>query len=453
MTVPSLSTCSLASDARTGAHGRRDRCRPEVSPRSSGSRCRIWLTAILLVAIPAVLARLLTPEDLGLLEIALAFFGAGDAVHGAGHRPRHYPAAGDRRDVSLDGLLRQRGDRRCFRDRPDRSAQTASPAGCAWILHLVGILRWLGLTLIPLSTAIVPRNLLARRLPYRRMTMADALAGAAATLAAFAVLSRGLDVALTLGFVTYGTRRHHRPVDRRPLVAVGARRIRERSWPLLRFSLSVSGSRMLENLSLQSDRFLIGRYLGAASLGLFGLARTLVRVPLRYLLNVSDEVLLSGLALLQTDRATRARVLPATLRIELAILGPAVVFAAVFAVEFSRLLFGPSWDRAGGDRPAAGVFGVAQHHRAHDRGRAPLAWASRSAASLDDLCVAALADAISSSAGRGARRRRPATRDARHDRVDHSAHDGQPASGSHVADSSRGRSRPLWIAHATFWSC
>src|SRR5258706_12927397 len=40
-----------------------------------------WLTlqnllaAILLVAIPAVLARLLTPEDLGLLEIALAFFG------------------------------------------------------------------------------------------------------------------------------------------------------------------------------------------------------------------------------------------------------------------------------------------------------------------------------------------------------------------------------------------
>ena len=40
-----------------------------------------WLTlqnllaAILLVAIPAVLAHLLTPEDLGLLEIALAFFG------------------------------------------------------------------------------------------------------------------------------------------------------------------------------------------------------------------------------------------------------------------------------------------------------------------------------------------------------------------------------------------
>ena len=67
---------------------------------------------------------------------------------------------------------------------------------------------------------------------------------------------------------------------------------------------------MLDNLSLQSDRFLIGRYLGAASLGLFGLARTLIRVPLRYLLNVSDELLLPGLAVLQTDRGAGARVLP-----------------------------------------------------------------------------------------------------------------------------------------------
>ena len=36
----------------------------------------------------------------------------------------------------------------------------------------------------------------------------------------------------------------------------------------------------------------------------------------------------------------------ATLRLELAILGPAVIFAGVFALDFSRLLFGPAWDRA-----------------------------------------------------------------------------------------------------------
>jgi O-antigen/teichoic acid export membrane protein len=56
-------------------------------------------------------------------------------------------------------------------------------------------------------------------------------------------------------------------VDRYPLVA-SARPDFSMVWPLLRFSLSVSAAKMLDNLSLQSDRFLIGRYLGAASLGL-----------------------------------------------------------------------------------------------------------------------------------------------------------------------------------------
>jgi PST family polysaccharide transporter len=69
-------------------------------------------------------------------------------------------------------------------------------------------------------------------------------------------------------------------------------------------------------------------------------------VPLRYLLNVSDEILLPGLAVLQTDRGRARDYYLMTLRIELAILGPVVVVAAVFAPDFSDLLFGPSWARA-----------------------------------------------------------------------------------------------------------
>ncbi len=117
--------------------------------------------------------------------------------------------------------------------------------------------------------------------------------------------------------------------------------------PLLAFSLSVSGARIVENLTLQSDRFLIGRFLGAASLGLFGLARTLVRVPLRFLLNVSEELLLPGLSILQADRPRARQYYLTTIRLELALLGPIVIVASVFAGELTRLLFGPSWERAG----------------------------------------------------------------------------------------------------------
>lgn len=309
-----------------------------------------WLTlqnllaAILLVAIPAVLARLLAPEDLGLLEIALAFFGLATLFMELGTGP----AIIQRPAVDAAFLSTVLGVNLATGALFGATLFAGAPAITGWLRmdeRLVAVLQWLGLTLIPLSTAIVPRNLLARRLLYRRVTIADAVAGAAAALTGLAALSRGLDVALTLGFVVYGTVvtcMLWASARWRPSVAPDLRSV----WPLLRFSLSVSGARMLDNLALQSDRFLIGRYLGAASLGLFGLARTLIRVPLRYLLNVSDELLLPGLAVLQTDRARARDYYLMTLRIELAILGPAVIFAGVFAADLSRLLFGPSWDRA-----------------------------------------------------------------------------------------------------------
>jgi lipopolysaccharide exporter len=309
-----------------------------------------WLTlqnllaAILLVAIPAVLAQVLTAEDLGLLEISLAFFGLATLFMELGTGPAIIQrAAIDATFLStvfavnvVTGVLFA------------LVLIAGAPAIAGWLrmdVRLIGILRWLGITLIPLSTAIVSRNLLARRLLYRRVTMADAIAGGAATIAAIAVFSRGLDVALTLGFLVYGT-----VVTLVLWTAVRwwptARPDFGMVWPLLRFSLSVSAAKMLDNLSLQSDRFLIGRYLGAASLGVYGLARTLIRVPLRYFLNVTDELLLPGLAVLQADAARAREYYLTILRLELAILGPVVIFAGVFAIDFSRLLFGPSWDEA-----------------------------------------------------------------------------------------------------------
>lgn len=320
---------------------------PALEARSLASV--FWLTlqnglaAVLFVAVPAVLARLLTPGDLGLLEIGLAFFAVAALFMELGTGPViiQRPVLDARflstvffvnvATGSLFALVFIGG---------------AGPIG-DWLRmdeRLSSVLRWLGLTLIPLSTAIVPRNLLARRLAFRRITIADAIAGTAAAIAAAALLSRGLHVALVAGFVMYGgivTAGLWLGAGWHPGAAPDLRLIA----PLLRVSLSVSGSKILENLALQSDRFLIGRYLGAVPLGLFGLARTIVRVPLRYLLNVSDGVLLSGLAALQSDRAAARRYYVTALRIELAILGPVVITASVFALEVSRLLFGPAWDR------------------------------------------------------------------------------------------------------------
>ena len=185
-----------------------DRTADTLQARSLASV--FWLTlqnllaAVLLVAIPAVLARLLTPEDLGLLEIALAFFGLATLFMELGTGPAiiQRPAVDATFLSTVFGVNVATGAVFAL------ILIVGAPAITEWLrmdVRLVSVLRWLGVTLIPLSTAIVSRNLLARRLLYRRVTIADAVAGAAATVAAFAVLSRGLDVALTLGFMVYGT--------------------------------------------------------------------------------------------------------------------------------------------------------------------------------------------------------------------------------------------------------
>jgi PST family polysaccharide transporter len=165
-----------------------------------------WLTlqnllaAILLVTIPAVLAHLLTPEDLGLLEIALAFFGLATLFMELGTGPAiiQRPAVDETFLSTVFGVNVATGVIFAL------VLIGGAPAITGWLrmdVRLIGILRWLGVTLIPLSTAIVSRNLLARRLLYRRVTLADAVAGGAAAIAALFGLSRGLDVALTIGFL------------------------------------------------------------------------------------------------------------------------------------------------------------------------------------------------------------------------------------------------------------
>lgn len=51
--------------------------------------------------------------------------------------------------------------------------------------------------------------------------------------------------------------------------------------------------------------------------------------------------------MLQADRPCARRYYLATVRVELALLGPIVIMASVFAGELTRLLLGPAWERAG----------------------------------------------------------------------------------------------------------
>jgi len=76
---------------------------------------------------------------------------------------------------------------------------------------------------------------------------------------------------------------------------------RERLRQISRFSVNLSVQNLFGYVSYAGDRFLIGRFIGTAELGYYGLANRLLRYPLQTTTQTYREVVLPGLARIQDD--------------------------------------------------------------------------------------------------------------------------------------------------------
>jgi O-antigen/teichoic acid export membrane protein len=70
--------------------------------------------------------------------------------------------------------------------------------------------------------------------------------------------------------------------------------------------LRIVGTRLFDACFAQADRFLVGRRLGSAELGLYGFAARHALLPIQHLLPVADQVALPTLARLRGEELVRA---------------------------------------------------------------------------------------------------------------------------------------------------
>ena len=204
--------------------------------------------------------------------------------------------------------------------------------------RLVLLFRGVAGGLVLSSLGIVPQALLVRSMEFRKVALATGLAVVGAVVAgSYGLLHHGI-LGVAWGYLAFASLNSlavwlgsgFRPGGR-PRVADVV--------PLLRFGGSAFGATAGERLAQQTERFLIAGFLGAESLGIFALTRSLIRDPLRRFMSVFDEILFPGLAALQGEPERARRYYLTALRYELAIFGPAVVFIAVFADELVRLFY------------------------------------------------------------------------------------------------------------------
>ena len=198
-----------------------------------------------------------------------------------------------------------------------------------------------------ISTAgTVPTALLNRRMEFRklelRMVVATVISSSCALLVAFlgggawALVSQQLVQVSLLTLLAWGSARWL------PSFAVSRTQLRV----LAPSALYVAGNRAVSTLGANLDNVLVGRYLGAAALGIYGIAYNVLLIPLARLSVPIQEVVFPTLSSLQ-DRAAVGRL---WLRANVALcaaLAPVMIALSVEADDFVQVVLGPRWAKVG----------------------------------------------------------------------------------------------------------
>jgi PST family polysaccharide transporter len=282
-----------------------------------------------------VLARLLAPEDFGLVAIAASIVAIVEGLSDF--------------DVNK-ALIRTRGDERELYD----SAWTLSTLrglltalamlAISWLVsepRIAEVLRMLALS--PLLTGLANPRFVAfeRDLVYSRLaaqTLGAKIASFAVTLAA-ALLLRSY-WALVLGIlanslVTLLLSYSLRPYLPRPTLARG----RE----ILSFSGWLSLTTMVTTLSMETDKIIVGRLLGVAEAGLYFMTQRVGVLPTRELISPLQRVLFPSFSEIAEDRERLKRVVRESINVVGSLSLPAGVGFALVSDDVVPVALGEQW--------------------------------------------------------------------------------------------------------------
>jgi O-antigen/teichoic acid export membrane protein len=113
---------------------------------------------------------------------------------------------------------------------------------------------------------------------------------------------------------------------------------------MVRFGSTITLNSVVVYLAYNAEKILLGRYWGAAALGLYGRAYQLTNMPVQQLTNSATSVAFPMLSRLQDDPARLNRLYLKAHSLLISLVIPVVIVCAVFPNEVVRVLLGPKWD-------------------------------------------------------------------------------------------------------------
>jgi O-antigen/teichoic acid export membrane protein len=291
----------------------------------------------------AVLARLLLPADFGVVSASLIITGfvlmLTEGLIG--------PALTQRRELS-DEHIRTASALSVMSGAAAMLATLAlAPALADWFRmdDLTPIVRGLSVIFLIQGIAVVPLALLKRHFRFAslaKVELASFLLGYAAVGVILALLGAGAwalvgahlakSLVMTAALVRLQPHERSFRVDR-----VAARH-------LLSFGAHHTVAGMLNQAALQGDYVVVGRWLSASALGIYGRAYQLATVPGTLLGTVLDHVLFPKMASRQDDRTRLRHDFLVATSLTSTIVTPVLVLLVIVAPELVAVVLGDGWE-------------------------------------------------------------------------------------------------------------
>jgi O-antigen/teichoic acid export membrane protein len=292
-------------------------------------------------ALTILLARLLLPEDFGLIGMVLVFTGFASlfAEFGFSSALIQRPEITEAHSSSvfwlnlLVGLLLSGG---FYFLAPLLSDFYAVP-------DLQPVARALAITFSIASVGIVPTALLQRRMDFKRLARLELLAAALAGGIAVFMALRGFGVwalvaqtligslvTVVLAFILSGWR---------PSLSFSHRAVAD----LLHFSSHLFGFKFINYWARNADNLLVGKLIGSVGLGIYSRAYSLMLLPVTQVIRVISRVMFPALSLIQDDTKRVKRVYLRAMGMIALITFPMMTGLFVVAEPFVLAVLGVQW--------------------------------------------------------------------------------------------------------------
>lgn len=295
-------------------------------------------------AVGLILARLLTPDDFGLAAMAMVFVGIIPIFSG----------------LALGAALVQRPTL----DENDRSTAFWTGLALGVVLTIAGILlspllaRFYGepdvqplfaalsFGFVLTSLGMTQGQLLVRDMEFRALeirTMTGTVVGAAAGVTV-ALLGMGpwAIIVQQLAATATATALMWLVSPWRPRFLYSMTSLRQ----LAGFGGNVSATMVLNEVNMNADNLLIGRFLGPSALGVYAVAYNIMLVPFSRITSPLQEVLYSAFSRIQDDAEQVRAVWFRVNRLVAALSMPALAGLAIVAPDAIHVILGDQWSEA-----------------------------------------------------------------------------------------------------------